>query len=104
MRAIITTMPPTNSPPTMTPALILARFTEGLGGGVDMLNIPARVVALFEAPMHPGKNNRHEKQGGDGREQQPANDRPAQGSILLGTLSESQRHRNHTDDHRQCGH
>src|ERR1039457_3985846 len=51
-----------------------------------------RIVAV-----HQGKEDRHEGQCAEGRQQQASDDRATQWSILLATIAQSQRHRHHTD-------
>src|ERR1700748_1047798 len=97
-------MPPITRATMMAPAVNLARFTDGEACCVGMLNSPARVIALFEAPMDSREYHRHEKKRGDRREYQSADDGAAQRGILFRALSEPQCHGNHTDDHRQSGH
>ena len=53
-----------------------------------------------QAAVHDG----HEEQRGEGRDQQPADDRAAERRVLLAALAEAERHRQHADDHRQRGH
>src|SRR5271157_228271 len=60
---------------------------------------PARQPAVND-----GKDARHEEKRGQGGEEQAANDRAAQGRVLLAAFAEANGHGHHADDHRQCGH
>src|SRR6266540_4290591 len=46
----------------------------------------------------------NEEEGGGGRDQKPADDRAAQGGVLLPSLAEAERHGQHADQHRGRGH
>src|SRR6266581_2241274 len=46
----------------------------------------------------------NEEEGGGGRDQEPTDDRAAQGGVLLPSLAEAERHGQHADQHRGRGH
>ena len=50
---------------------------------------------LRAAPVHHAENDGHEKQRCHRRENQPANDSPAKGRILLAALAPAESHRDH---------
>ena len=54
--------------------------------------------------MQEREDRGHKDESGDGGAKQAANHRAAKGCILLAAVSQSKRHRNHADDHRQRRH
>src|SRR5438445_10833166 len=46
----------------------------------------------------------HEDERGDGREHEAADDDAAEGRVLLAALAETERHRQHAENHREGGH
>ena len=66
--------------------------------------LPDDVLKDKDAGKDGGKDGRHKKQRCDGGKQQTTNDRPAEWRVLFTAFSQSQSHRNHPDDHGDCGH
>src|SRR5215472_5475251 len=60
--------------------------------------------SFFPASVQKAEDRGNKYQRGDGRAQQAADDGAAEGSVLFPSVSQAQRHRNHPDDHCQCGH
>src|SRR5690606_3114092 len=56
------------------------------------------------ASMDDAEHDRDENQGGDGGEDQAADDGAAQRRILFAAFAKAERHRRHADDHGKCGH
>ena len=56
------------------------------------------------APVNDREHGRHEKQRGDGRKNQAADDGASQRRILLAAIAQPERHRDHADDHGQGRH
>src|SRR5262249_35519762 len=54
--------------------------------------------------MEDAEHRRHEEKRRDRREEETADDRPSERSVLFGALSQSERHRDHSEDHRERGH
>jgi len=104
LRNTNTMTPPTSNAPMTPTTMNLARFKTGIADSSDMAGIPARSLAMFQAPVYSGKNDWNEKKSGDRGEQQSTDDGAAQRCVLLRSLAQTERHGNHTDDHGQSRH
>src|SRR5882762_10144971 len=84
----------------------LRRDSAGAAGSGDIelsrnrsLRGPLAVARVYEAEHDRNKNQRR-----DSRENEAADHRAAERRVLFAALAQSQRHRQHADDHRQRGH
>ena len=59
---------------------------------------------MSKPAVQQSKNGRDKNQSGDGRAKESSDHCSSQGSVLFATVAETQRHRNHADDHRQLRH
>ena len=60
--------------------------------------------ARFSPPCSRGEDRGNEDQGGDGGEEQAADDGAAEGRVLLAAFACAERHGDHADDHGEGGH
>ena len=63
-----------------------------------------RLRLLLARAVNQTENHWDKKQGGEGREAQPADNRAAERRVLLAAFTEADGHRQHADDHGQSGH
>src|SRR6202000_3230467 len=100
---------------TTTPAIARPRretfFCGGDTGSDDMGNSmgiggPARSLLgrLSMLAVDDTEYDGHEYKRSNSRKTQATNDRAAKWRVLLATLAQAERHRQHADDHRQRGH
>src|SRR5208283_2432363 len=62
------------------------------------------VTPALQPAVNDGKDARHKEKSSQGGEEQAADDRAAQGRVLLAAFAKADGHGHHADDHRECGH
>src|SRR6478672_1404312 len=79
-------------------------FDSVASGFTSRTGLVFGISSLCPCSVQPGKHARNEKECGDRRQRQAADDRTTEWCVLLAAFAHPERHRHHADDHREGRH